>query len=205
MTRAAALLLLLAPSAAASTEGWPLTSEESVRLEAEHAQAAADMAALLEKVEAHRLGYKTAFDPDAALSRWTDDANAMQPFIQKMHTLGRRHSAALKETDLYLIVATLGKKPHKDGSPHEVTVEYQEINARNQVMAARSGNFQHRWDDAHARLEEERKARAVRIKHEAENRLLLRIVGAGGAVLFVLVLWAARRYRSAPAAALAKR
>ena len=203
--RAAALLLLLAPSAAASTEGWPLTSEESVRLEAEHAQAGADMTALLEKVEAHRLGYKTASDPDAALSRWTDDANAMQPFIQKMHTLGKKHSAALKETDLYLIVATLGKKPRKDGSPHEVTAEYQEINARNQAMAVRSGNFQDRWNDAHARLDEERKARLVRLEHEAENRLLLRVLGAGGAVLFALVLWAARRYRSSPATALTKR
>lgn len=205
MIRAAALLLALTSSAAASTEGWPLTSEESVRLEAEHAQAGADMEALLEKVDAHRERYKTASDPDAALSRWTDDANAMQPFIQKMHTLGQRHSAALKETDLYLIVATLRKKPRKDGAPHEVTGEYQEINARNQAIALRSKKFQARWDETHARLDEERKARAVRLEMEAENRLLLRIVGAGGAVLLVLVLWAARRYRSSPAAALTKR
>lgn len=207
MTGAAAFLLLLARSAAAasSSDNWPLSPEESVRLEAEHAQAGVDMAVLLEKIDAHRDGFKAAPDPDAALSRWADDAEAMRPFVQTMQRLTTKHSAALKETDMFLIVATLRKDPRANGSPHEVTDEYQGINARNQAMVVRTRKFLVRWDDAHARLDEERKARAVRIEHEAENRLLMRVVAGGGALLLALSVWAARRYRSSLTAALERR
>lgn len=197
--RGALLVLLLARPvpAAVSSEAWPLTPEESARLGAEQAQACAQVEALLAKVEAHRRALKSSSDPDEVLARWSEDVDAMRPHIQQIHALGKRHSVALGETDLFLIMTTLGKKPSKNETVQEVTPEYQAINARNKEMAGRAGKFQDRFSDAYGRLDEERKLRARRIEHEAENRLLLRVVGGGAAVLLVLTLWAARRYRRA--------
>lgn len=191
------LLLLTARAAAVSTEGWPLTPEESVRLEAEHAATCASMEAQFEKVDAQREAFKDAADPDEALDRWSNDANAMQPLIVKIHAIVKRHNIALRETEMSMVITSIGGKPQKDGAPHALPPEYQVINTRNNEMGRRAAKLQKRWDNTHARLDEERKARTVRLKQEAENRLLVRVVGGAGAVLLVLALWAARRYRTA--------
>lgn len=191
----AALLVMLAAGAARAvpTEGWPLTPEESSRIDQEHAAACGRLTAILDRAEALRSAYASAGDRDEALRAWGGELDAAEPLVRQAEGLSAEHRRRLGETDLKLVLLAVAASKTADPTYSRVSPEYQGISARGNAIDVRTKKGETRyWSESERRAEALAERRRER-EYEDQKRTL---IGAGvfvAALLLSLAVWVTRR------------
>lgn len=198
---AAWLLLALAAvpaPAAVSTQEWPLTPAESLRLEREHAEVAGRLAATLDAVERLRGAFGASKDPDAALAAWTAELAAAQPLHDRALALNKRHRDGMGETDRHIVLWSLAYLKERERAYLESSPEYKAINARNKAIDIRMETLFTRLVRERQRRDEAAALRARQRENEKEARLLYAALGAAAAALAGVAAYVLSRPRPAP-------
>lgn len=189
-----ALLMISAQTAAAiSTQGWPLTPQESTRLENEHAIACEGLSSMLDGVERRRKAYEGAADPDAALEDWATDLATVRPALDHVFEIYVKVREGIGATDAFLIVKALVASKTDDKTYSDVSPEYVFINEVNNRMDVRTKKLTTRYGEESGLHKDAKRERARRREHAAENRLMLAGLAAAGIFFLLLAIWVKRR------------
>ncbi len=200
-----ALLASLACGASAlDSSEWPLTPQESARLEAENAKACAELSRYLDEGELLQKGLKDSPDPDATLKAWAELHERMIEAIRAIEESNNNFKKGLAATDILIMMRTVqasnaGERPSSDISP-----EYRAVNTRHYDMTVRTKRLFARYYEQSGRRLDADAARKRQLEDQAENRLVLAVCAGVALSLLVAGFWVARRRKPAPPSSIIK-
>lgn len=204
MRAALCLALAAAAFAAVPTHDWPLTPEESVRMEREHAAVCDGLSAQLDGVARRRKAYQGSADPDAALEDWHEDFKALQPALDRAFALNKKHNEGIRATDMLLVVRAMRAAKTDDRTYSDVSPEYIAVNDANNRIDVLMKRMLARYGEENGLYKDAARERARRREHEAENRQMLAALAAAGVFFLAIAVWVKRRPKPPPTTSVIK-
>ncbi|TBR21059.1 serine/threonine protein kinase [bacterium] len=195
---AAALAARVPPPSTRDLSSWPITPEESARIEAEHERLCEPYGPFLERVAAKRMGYSKAPDPDAYLREWWDLLTSHQGGIDEILRLTNDHNDRAGTLEARLVARAFERAASGEAFNTSLSPELHFIQETNEVIKTRNGKVTGRWWEEGDRFREASEARAAALTRAAADRRTLLWACGGLAAALTLVILVKRRADSQP-------
>jgi len=187
-----ALLALTLSLAYAVTPSVPdargdITPEESARLNAEHVDACARLTAAVDAIEALRLAYPKAPDPDKHLISWEVAFGPAHKAIGELDALSSEQDTRKAALEVARVTRAVSRFADGETLPGRLTADFEAILKDSTDIRGRQDRVMRRfWDEGDA-LRDAHRLRAEAKRKDADARSLLLWVG-GAAAAFAAVL-----------------
>jgi aminoglycoside phosphotransferase (APT) family kinase protein len=194
-----ALLALTLGLAYAATPNAPdargdITPEESARLNAEHAEACARLTAAVDAIEALRLAYPKAPDPDKHLIQWEAAFAPAHKAIGEQEALWLEQDGRKAALEVTRITRAVSRFADGEAIPGRLTADFEAILKDATDMRARQDRALRRFWAEGDILREAHRVRAEAKRKDKEARRLVLWVGGAAALLAAVFAVAAWRH-----------